>query len=178
MSEEFERAQQRPAAETVAVAVLLLGAAAALAYLFWRRRPREDDGGAGTPPDEAVCLVDVAKDARITLDAHGNVRGFERSIPIRILPGDTRRHGVKWIVNNHHGAAAREVHLGNMRAGSKTGPAKEIFENGSDRALVGARREQYFYSCLLPDVPEGKYCYDILIDGHVKIDPEIAIIRR
>lgn len=179
MNEDFEIEGQRPAAATIMIAALLVGAAAAVAYLFWRRLPREDDGGTGSPPPgETICRVDVAKDTHITLDANGNVRGFERTIPIRIPPGDTRRYGVKWIVNNHHGASNREVHLGNMRNGSKSGARQDIFERGSDRADIAARKEQHFFSCLLADVPEGRYFYDILIDGQVKIDPEIAIIRR
>jgi hypothetical protein len=177
--EDFEiRDGQERSGVGVIMAALLLGTAAAMALVLWWRR-REEDGGAGTPPPgESICWVDVAKDARVTLDAHGNVRGFERTVPVRIPPGDTRRYGIKWIVNNRHGAVARDVHMGNMRRGSKAGRQEDIFESGSDRAVIAAGREQHFFSCILSDAAEGHYFYDILIDGKIKIDPEIAIIRR
>ena len=176
MSEELEKAdrRKRPARAIVAAAMLVIIIAVAFVILG-----RRDDGGSGSPPgDGGVCYVDVEKEARITLDANGNVRGHERTIPIRIPPGDTRRYGVKWIVNNRDSAAAREVHLGNMRRGSKAGGREEIFERGSDRGVIAARSEQHFFSCLLRDVAEANYFYDILVDGQVKVDPEIAIIRR
>ena len=176
MNEEFETARRRKRSTRALVAGAMPVVIVAGAFVLFGCR--KDDGAATPPPGESTCYVDVAKDARITLDANGNVRGHERTIPIRIPPGDTRRYGVKWIVNNRDSASGREVHLGNMRRGSKGGGREDIFEPGSDRAVIAARSEQYFYSCLLTNVPEASFFYDIRVDGQLKIDPEIAIIRR
>jgi hypothetical protein len=176
VSEEFERAGRRKRPARVVVPAAMLVIVVAVAFFVLQRR---DNGGSGVPPGEGgTCYVDVDKEARITLDANGNVRGHERTIPIRIPPGDTRRYGVKWIVNNRDGASRREIHIGNMRRGSKASGREDIFERGSDRAVIAARSEQHFYSCLLSSVPEANFFYDILVDGQLKIDPEIAIIRR
>jgi len=169
--------RQGRSAARILVGALLLGAAGAVVYLLWRRLGEEDGGVGSPPPEETTCFVDEVQVGRITLDRNGNVVGHDPKIEIRIPKGDTRRYGVEWRVNNRNGAFRRDVHIANVRRDTKRGARRDIFEPGSDRRVMPARLERSFYSCLLPDVETGRYCYDILIDGALKVDPELAIIR-
>jgi hypothetical protein len=173
VDERLEAAGEETSARRVGAAAVLLGAGAALAYLLWllgkpaKRRARRAE----------ICWIDVDVPARIKLDNDGNVREHQPKIRVDIRHKNLR-YGIKWIIHNRDSFSDRGVRLARMRRNSKQGPRHEIFEPGTDGAVIARRSEQFFYSCIQREVEEGSYWYDIEIDDEVKVDPEIAIIRH
>jgi hypothetical protein len=169
VSEQFgESGQEYSENANARTGAVLIGGGVALAILLWRllkgRVPRRLGRQKIWP-------------VRIVLGGNGKVINYPRVINIHIRPGDERQHVIRWIVGNELGPVLRKVKFGNVRVGSKSGRGIDLFEPGTDEGAIPGWKENSIYSPLLPDVADGSYFYDILVDGKIAIDPEIAIRR-